>query len=139
MSQTFDDQQQPDNFTANKQQPYKHDDVERYYQANLEIESNRHYIEETRQQITELEHSESVELFQKQVGLLQKRLLNDPQFFQEMFITEGTSAISWQFQQKQLDEKFTHTFWNLLLRNDDMSSLLLRFIWNLPLDRKSVV
>ncbi len=136
MSQTFDDQQQPDNFTANKQQPYKHDDVERYYQANLEIESNRHYIEETRQQITELEHSESVELFQKQVGLLQKRLLNDPQFFQEMFITEGTSAISWQFQQKQLDEKFTHTFWNLLLRNDDMSSLLLRFIWNLPLKLK---
>jgi len=136
MSQQIDDQQQPANFSGNKEQSYSHDDVARYYQANLEIESNRHYIEKTREKISELEQSESVELFQRQVALLQKRLLNDPKFFQQMFITEGTSAIAWEFQQNKLSKKFTHTFWELLLKNDDMSSLLLRFIWNLPLKLK---
>ena len=115
MSQQIDDQQQPANFSGNKEQSYSHDDVARYYQANLEIESNRHYMEKTREQISELEQSESVELFQRQVALLQKRLLNDPKFFQQMFITEGTRAIAWEFQQNKLSKKFTHTFWELLL------------------------
>jgi len=115
---------------------YNHDDVTRYYQAGLEIESNRHHIKDSVEQITELEHSKSVELFQKQVAILQKRLVNDPKSFQQMFINEGTSAITWQFQQHKLSKKFTRTFWDLLLRNDDMSSLLLRFIWNLPLKQK---
>ena len=68
---------QPDK-DSNAESAYQHDEVERYYQANMEIESNRHHIEENREEITELEHSESVELFQKQVALLQNRLLNDP-------------------------------------------------------------
>jgi glutamate synthase (NADPH/NADH) small chain len=136
MSQHINDQQQPENVAANEEQSYNHDDVARFYQANLEIESNRHYMEKTREKISELEQSESVELFQRQVALLQKRLLNDPKFFQQMFITEGTSAITWEFQQDKLSKKFTHTFWELLLKNDDMSSLLLRFIWNLPLKLK---
>ncbi|MCK4674996.1 MAG: FAD-dependent oxidoreductase, partial [Gammaproteobacteria bacterium] len=120
----------------NEEQTHNYDDVQRYHQANLEIESNRHHIENNQEQIAELEQSEAVELFQKQAALLQKRLVNDPTFFQQMFIGEGTSAISWQFQQDELSEKFTHTFWDLLLRNDDFSSLLLRFIWNLPLKLK---
>ena len=125
---------QSDNSVSSK--AYNHDDVTRYYQAGLEIESNRHHIVDSMDQIAELEHSKAVELFQKQVGILQKRLVNDPQFFQQMFINEGTSAITWQFQQDKLSKKFTRTFWDLLLRNDDMSSLLLRFIWNLPLKQK---
>ncbi len=136
MSQPNNDQQQPENVSGNEKQSYNHDDVARYYKANLDIESNRHYIEKTREQINELEQSESVELFQRQVALLQKRLLNDPKFFQQMFITEGTSAIAWEFQQNKLSKKFTLTFWELLLKNDDMSSLLLRFVWNLPLKLK---
>jgi glutamate synthase (NADPH/NADH) small chain len=70
------------------------------------------------------------------VGLLQKRLVNDPQFFQQVFITEGTNAIAWEFQQDELGEQFTHTLWGLLLRNDDMSTMLLRFLWNIPLKFK---
>ena len=136
MSQHIDDQQQPVNSSANEEYAHNYDDVERYLQANLEIENNRQYIENSEEQIADLKHSTAVDLFQKQVGLLQKRLVNDPKFFQEVFISEGTSAITWQFQQDELSEKFTHTFWNLLLRNDDMSSLLLRFIWNLPLKQK---
>ncbi len=115
---------------------YDDKDLERYHQANLEIESNRHHIEDTKEEIAELEHSTAVELFQKQFGLLQKHLISDPKYFQQMFINDGTSAIAWEFQKDKLSKKFTRTFWNLLLRNDDFSSLLLRFIWNLPLKQK---
>jgi len=115
---------------------YHNKNLERYLQANLEVESNRHHIESKKKQIAELEHSSAVELFQKQVGLLQKHLVNDPTFFQQMFIDDGSSAITWEFHQDELSEKFTHTFWNLLLKNDDFSSVLLRFIWNLPLKLK---
>ncbi len=136
MSQHIDDQQQPANISGNEEYSHNYGDVDRYLQANLEIENNRQFIENNREQIADLKNSTAVDLFQKQVGLLQKRLVNDPTFFQEVFISEGTSAITWQFQQDELSKKFTQTFWNLLLRNDDMSSLLLRFIWNLPLKQK---
>ena len=115
---------------------YSNKDLERYLQANLEIESNRHHIADSKQQIAELEYSSAVELFQKQEALLQKHLVNNPELFQQVFIDDGTSAIAWEFHQDELGDKFTHTFWNLLLRNDDFSSVLLRFIWNLPLKQK---
>ena len=115
---------------------YNQDDVKRYHQANLEIENDRHHIADAQAQIRELEHKSAVELFQKQVGLLQKRLVNDPKFFHQVFINEGTSAIAWEFQQDELGEVFTHTLWELLLKNDDMSTLLLRFLWNIPLKFK---
>jgi len=136
MSQHLDEPTQISAGSANPECAYQHEDVERYYQANLEIENNRHHIEEAREQVAELEHSEAVELFKKQVGLLQKRLANDPQFFQQTFITEGTNAIAWEFQQDELGETFLHTLWGLMLRNDDMSTLLLRFLWNIPLKFK---
>ena len=120
----------------NEDHSYNTDDIERYLQANLEIEDNRHHIADSKEQIVELEHSNAVEVFQKQVALLQKHLVDDPKFFQQMFIDDGTSAIAWEFQQDELSEKFTQSFWNLLLRNDDFSSLLLRYIWNLPLKLK---
>ena len=53
-----------------------------------------------------------------------------------MFVTEGTHAIAWEFQQGELSAEFTASFWKLLLRNDDMSAVLMRFIWNLPLRLK---
>ena len=115
MSQHLDEPTQTSGDSAGPECEYRREDVKRYYQASLEIENNRHYIEHAREEIAELEHSQSVELFQKQVGLLQKRLVNDPQFFQQMFISEGTSAIAWEFQQDELGEAFTHTLWGLLL------------------------
>ena len=136
MSQQLDVPTQTSDTSASPECEYRREDVRRYYQANLEIENNRHHIEETREALTELEHRESVALFRKQVGLLQKRLVNDPQFFQQMFISEGSSAIAWEFQQDELGEAFTHTLWGLLLRNDDMSTLLLRFLWKIPLKFK---
>jgi len=136
MSQQLDETARTSTGGARADCAYHREDVERYYRANLEIENNRQHIESAREQIAELEHTGSVELFKKQVGLLQKRLANDPQFFQQMFITEGTSAIAWEFQQDELGEAFTHALWGLLLKNDDMSTLLLRFLWGIPLKFK---
>lgn len=133
MSQHIDKQEEQENSSTDA---YNAQDLEHYLQANLEIENNRHHIEDSRQQMAELENSGAVGLFQKQVGLLQKHLVSDPKFFQQMFISDGSNAITWEFQQDELSETFTLTFWNLLLRNDDFSSVLLRFIWNLPLKLK---
>jgi len=136
MSQHLDEPTQTSAGNASQECAYHPEDVARYYQASLEVQNNRHHIEEAREQVAELEHSEAVELFKKQVGLLQKRLANDPQFFQQTFITEGTTAIAWEFQQDEPGETFIHTLWGLLLKNDDMSTLLLRFLWNIPLKFK---
>lgn len=130
-------------FIENKMAPahfhegaYRKEDLERYYRANLEIESSRQRIQEARDELKELEHTEAVEIFQKQVALLQKRLVSDPRFFNQVFIQEGVNAIAWAFQQESLGREFTETLWNLLLRGDDMSSLLLRFLWKIPLKYK---
>jgi glutamate synthase (NADPH/NADH) small chain len=138
MSQIIDDKLQT---TLGGSKPlhlgvYAKEDLEHYHLAHRAIEADRHRIEDTEKEIEELEHTEAVELFQKQLGLLQKRLTNDPKFFQQMFITEGTNAIAWEFQQEELSKPFTRTLWALLLRSDDMSTLLLRFLWNIPLKFK---
>ncbi len=53
-----------------------------------------------------------------------------------MFIDDGMQAIVWEFKQDALGRDFTKTLWSLLLRDDDMSAILLRFIWNVPLKFK---
>jgi len=123
---------------AAPQQPssYHHEDLKRYYQANREIASNRGWIQDAQGELRELERSEAVEVFQKQIGLLQKRLVNDPQYFNQLFIAEGIDAIAWAFRKEALSLDFTHKLWDLLLRDDDMSTLLLRFLWNIPLKFK---
>jgi glutamate synthase (NADPH/NADH) small chain len=107
----------------------KRDDLERYRQASRELAT-------TQSEIEELERSEAFEVFQKQLGLLRKRLLNSPQSLRQVFIDDGSQAIVWEFKQDQLGGEFTKTLWSLLLRDDDMSAILQRFIWNLPLKFK---
>ncbi len=107
----------------------KSDDLERYREASLALEM-------TQSEIEQLEHSEAFEVFQKQLGLLRKRLLHSPQSLRQTFIDDGTQAIVWEFKRDALGGAFTRTLWNLLLRDDDMSAILLRFIWNLPLKFK---
>ncbi len=138
MSRVLEDKSQtaPSGFKRHHPGVYKKEDLEHYHLAHRAIEDNRHRIEDTEKEIEELKQTGAVELFQKQMALLQKRLMNDPKFFQQMFIAEGTNAIAWEFQQDELSEPFTHTLWELLLRSDDMSTLLLRFLWNIPLKFK---
>ncbi|MBB5049279.1 glutamate synthase (NADPH/NADH) small chain [Rhodopseudomonas rhenobacensis] len=102
----------------------------------LRYEQARSTLETTRSELEELQHSEAVSVFQKQIALLQKRLLNDPASLREMFINDGTQAIVWEFQQPALGLGFTVTLWDLLKRGDDMSTILQRFIWALPLKFK---
>ena len=107
----------------------KTDDLERYRQA-------AHALESTQSEIEELEHTEAFDVFKKQLDLLRRRLLNSPQSLRQMFIDDGAQAIVWEFKQDELGAEFTKTLWRLLARDDDMSALLLRFIWNVPLKFK---
>jgi glutamate synthase (NADPH/NADH) small chain len=76
------------------------------------------------------------EIFQKQLALLRKHLLSDPRSLRSVFVADGVQAIAWEFQQEELGAAFTRTLWQLLLRNDDMSTILLRFMWFMPLKFK---
>ncbi len=49
----------------------EHDDLGRYRQVSQTLET-------TQSEIEELEHTEAFEVFQKQLGLLRRRLLNSP-------------------------------------------------------------
>ncbi|HQR79330.1 MAG TPA: sulfide/dihydroorotate dehydrogenase-like FAD/NAD-binding protein [Actinomycetota bacterium] len=87
-------------------------------------------------QVEVLERSEPVTEFHHQMDLLKRRLLNDPRAFREMFISEGMQAVAWEFQQPELGVEFTEQLWQMLLRGDDASTVLMRFIWSLPLGKK---
>jgi glutamate synthase (NADPH/NADH) small chain len=104
-------------------------DLARYRQASTAFEISR-------QELESLEQTDEVELFEKQMALLRKRLLADPKAFRQTFIDDGVAAIAWEFQQDELGEAFTKTFWDLLLKNDDMSTTLMRFVWDVPLKFK---
>ena len=45
-------------------------------------------------------------------------------------------AVAWEFKHEELSLEFTETFWKLLLRDDEMSNILLRFVWDIPLKFK---
>jgi glutamate synthase (NADPH/NADH) small chain len=75
-------------------------------------------------------------VFQTQLALLRRHLLADPRSLRSVFVADGVQAIAWEFQQEALGAGFTRTLWNLLLRNDAMSTVLLRFLWFMPLKFK---
>ncbi len=109
--------------------PSSQDDLNRYLNASSTLES-------TRTQIEALEQTEAVEDFHNQMALLRRRLLNEPGAFRDMFIADGANAVVWEFKQPELSPEFVKTFWNLLLRDDDTSKVLMRFVWNVPLGLK---
>ncbi|PRY21794.1 sulfide dehydrogenase (flavoprotein) subunit SudA /sulfide dehydrogenase (flavoprotein) subunit SudB [Aliiruegeria haliotis] len=76
------------------------------------------------------------ELFQQQIEVLKKHLAADPRSLRNVFVADGTQAMAWEFQQPELGERFIGVLWNLLLREDDMSTVLQRFLWDLPLKYK---
>jgi glutamate synthase (NADPH/NADH) small chain len=75
-------------------------------------------------------------LIDKQLGLLRKRLESDPKSLRHMFLADGASALAWEFDQEKLGPDFIKAFWEILLRGDDMSTVLQRFVWNVPLKYK---
>jgi len=105
------------------------EDVRRYLDASNALES-------TRSEVAALAASDGVGSFNKQVDLLKRRLLAEPQAFREMFISDGMQAAAWEFQQPELSGEFVKTLWALLLRGDDSSTVMMRFVWNLPIGKK---
>ena len=105
------------------------DDLYRYLNASSALES-------TRSQIEALEQTAAVEDFHLQMELLRRRLQQQPAAFREMFIADGSHAIVWEFRQPELGGEFVRTFWEILLRDDDSSRVLMRFVWNVPLGLK---
>ena len=75
-------------------------------------------------------------VFERQLALLRRHLENEPRSLRGVFVADGLQAIAWEFQQPALGAAFTTTLWNLLLRDDAMSAVLLRFLWFLPLKHK---
>ena len=104
-------------------------DLEHYRQVS-------HALESTQSEIERLEHSEAFEVFQKQLSLLRRRLLNSPQSLRQTFVDDGVQAIVWEFSQDALGASFTKMLWSLLLRSDDMATILQRFLWAMPLKFK---
>lgn len=104
-------------------------DLQRYLSAASALESGRTELER-------LAQTEAVESFQSQLALLRRRLMEEPQAFRDMFIADGSNAMVWEFQQEELSPAFIRTMWALLLRDDDASKVLMRFIWNVPLRLK---
>ncbi|GHU32625.1 hypothetical protein AGMMS50256_23050 [Betaproteobacteria bacterium] len=108
---------------------FSQDDLRRYLDASNALESSRSQVEA-------LQQTSAVETFNRQLDLLRRRLLDEPQAFRDMFISDGMSAVVAEFRQEDLSADFIHTFWDLLLRDDDTSKILMRFVWGVPLGLK---
>jgi len=70
MSHRFTDQAPTPGADPQPPGPYQRGDLERYYRANQAVTSNRDRLRDAQDEIQALEHSEAVEVFQKQVDLL---------------------------------------------------------------------
>ncbi len=115
--------------SAAKLIPASGDELERYLSASGTLDASR-------SQIDALEKTQAVETFHRQMALLRRRLLSEPQAFRDIFIADGSEAMIWEFQQEDLGPEFVRTLWALMLRDDDTSKVLMRFVWNVPLKLK---
>jgi glutamate synthase (NADPH/NADH) small chain len=108
---------------------FRQDDLQHYLAASDALKNTRGALEA-------LEQTLAVESFNQQMELLRRRLLGDPRAFREMFISDGVAAVAAEFRQEALSAEFTRAFWEQLLRDDDVSIVLMRFVWNVPLGLK---
>ena len=113
----------------NSQTSYRPEDLSRYFQAT-------ELLDTTCAEVSALENSAAVSLFHKQRSLLERRLMQAPQAFRDFFVADGMNAVAWEFKQPELSKEFTESLWEQLLQDDDTSTVLMRFIWNVPLSMK---
>ncbi|MEN0128950.1 MAG: sulfide/dihydroorotate dehydrogenase-like FAD/NAD-binding protein, partial [Brevundimonas sp.] len=109
--------------------PSDQDDVQRWVGA-------RHALDASRQEVEALDATRGVSTFHHQLDLLERRLVADPRAFRDLFIADGMAAVAWEFRQSELSRDFVVRMWDMLLRDDDVSTVLMRFIWDLPLGKK---
>ncbi len=102
----------------------------------------RHYLstkdalEATRAQLEQLEKSDAVETFNTQLAILRRHLLADPRQFRDMFVQDGMAAVAAEFARDELGEEFTRMLWDILLADTDASTVIMRFMWDVPLRLK---
>ncbi|MDR2253460.1 MAG: sulfide/dihydroorotate dehydrogenase-like FAD/NAD-binding protein [Bifidobacteriaceae bacterium] len=93
-------------------------------------------LEATAREVERLGADPAVGQFNRQLGLLERRLAAQPRLFRELFISEGLAAVAAEFRGEELSRDFTLALWGLLERDDDTSKLVMRFLWNLPVGKK---
>ncbi|MBO9555328.1 sulfide/dihydroorotate dehydrogenase-like FAD/NAD-binding protein [Cellulomonas sp.] len=96
----------------------------------------RHALDATREEVEALDATRGVSTFRNQLDLLERRLVADPRTFRDLFIADGMAAVAWEFRQPELGRDFVLRLWDMLLRDDDVSTVLMRFVWDLPLGKK---
>ncbi|MCL2780491.1 MAG: sulfide/dihydroorotate dehydrogenase-like FAD/NAD-binding protein [Actinomycetia bacterium] len=96
----------------------------------------RQALDSTWEQVEALDATSGVRTFHHQLALLQRRLVAEPRLFRDMFIADGMAAVAAEFRQPELSAQFTTRLWEMLQREDDVSTLLMRFLWDLPIGKK---
>ncbi|MDR0625675.1 MAG: FAD-dependent oxidoreductase, partial [Bifidobacteriaceae bacterium] len=84
----------------------------------------------------QLESSPEVASFNGQLKVLERHLAANPRLFRDVFIADGVAAVAAAFRGSELSREFTRQLWGLLQREDDTATLVMRFIWNLPVGKK---
>ena len=69
---------------------FNQEDLKRYVNASS-------VLKDARSELQALQETEAVGTFNKQMALLERRLLNNPGVFREMFITDGMNAVVGEF------------------------------------------
>ncbi|MDR1394077.1 MAG: sulfide/dihydroorotate dehydrogenase-like FAD/NAD-binding protein [Bifidobacteriaceae bacterium] len=87
-------------------------------------------------EVARLESEPAVDTFNRQMSILERRLAAQPRFFRDLFMAEGVAAVATEFQGEDLSQDFTLALWARLEREGSAATLLMRFIWNLPVGKK---
>ncbi|MDR1791486.1 MAG: sulfide/dihydroorotate dehydrogenase-like FAD/NAD-binding protein [Propionibacteriaceae bacterium] len=72
------------------------------------------------------------------IALLTRHLQQDPSVFRGLFISDGMAAIAAEFRSDKLSPELVRKIWKILLDGGDAATVLMRFLWNLPLKRKKL-
>ncbi|MDR2895550.1 MAG: sulfide/dihydroorotate dehydrogenase-like FAD/NAD-binding protein [Propionibacteriaceae bacterium] len=72
-----------------------------------------------------------------ELSLLAASLSANPAAFRDVIISQGLAGVAAQFEAgHQLDTAFTEQLWSTLLAGGDPATVLMRFIWQLPVGRQ---
>ena len=103
--------------------------VEAYLAAQARLDASR-------TQMAALASDPAVGAFEAQLAVLKRQLANDPAQFRDLFIRDGLQQVAAAFAGERLTADFTRQLWAVLLREDDASLVVRRFLWDAPLRLK---
>lgn len=103
--------------------------VESYLAAQAALDASR-------AQLAALASDPAVGAFEAQVEVLKRQLAADPRQFRELFLRDGVQQVAAAFSAGPLTAEFTRRLWAVLLRDDDASTVVMRFLWGAPLRLK---